>query len=250
MPNPPRGTFSRREAQGTAWQRASGQQARPERLGPAEKLLPGGGGVGWGSFSMNGQASLGDRVLLREQGPPVSRDISDLEEGMVRDWWVFTGQAKGRGSPPLPRQSLWGSCFSRRAGSSQGNGSSLYRGRALWVQTRLQWSKRWTCQHYPPWQVFVLAQSLSGLSPTTLIGMPSQRTRVFLLHSTSEETGAQRGRMLILHGNQSLRRVRVNGDTFLNCPTSQMPSVLGTCNTAPCPFSRDILPLSTDLSCQ
>lgn len=49
MPNPPRGTFSRMEAQGTV-QQASGQQARPERPGPAEKLLSRGGGVVGGCF--------------------------------------------------------------------------------------------------------------------------------------------------------------------------------------------------------
>lgn len=54
---------------------------------------------------MNGQASLGDRVL-QEQGPPVSRDISDLDERMERDRWVFTEQAKEHGS--LSGQSLWG----------------------------------------------------------------------------------------------------------------------------------------------
>lgn len=62
---------------------------------------------------MNGQASLGDRVL-QEQGPPVGRDIADLGKGMVRDWWVFTERAKEHSSPwsvtaggPLHLQACW-----------------------------------------------------------------------------------------------------------------------------------------------
>lgn len=53
---------------------------------------------------MNGQASLGDRVM-QEQGPPVSRGISDLDERMERDRWVFTEQAKEHGSL---WSALWG----------------------------------------------------------------------------------------------------------------------------------------------
>lgn len=75
MPNPPRGTFSRMEAQGTV-QQASGQQARPERPGPAEKLLSRGGGVVRVVFN-NGQGSLGDRVL-QEKGLPGSRQQGHL----------------------------------------------------------------------------------------------------------------------------------------------------------------------------
>lgn len=93
MANPPGGTFSRREAQGQCGLVAAGQA----RLGPSEKLPPIGEGWAEGLFSVNGQASLGDRVL-QEQGPPVSRDISDLDEGMEREWWVFTEQAKECGS--------------------------------------------------------------------------------------------------------------------------------------------------------
>lgn len=86
--------------------------SRPGQTGACREAAAYGGGMGWGLFSMNGQASLGDKVL-QEQVPPVSRDISDLDEGLERDWWVFTEQAKERGSlwsvtvGPLYPQACW-----------------------------------------------------------------------------------------------------------------------------------------------